>query len=771
MAEDIERAKDLAESKAAKYIAGCLTTPDQLDKAEQIRRKVLRNKAAVDSRLKTAVQSQIDGIRSGLQELKNVQEDIINIKKLISETSEIFNEVEPLNGKLKKLEVAHEKHAKLSKTNAHLKLIFNVPDTIKATENLINNGKFLQAHKNIMELESTRDDLLFEVFKIAQEDESKDSITESPIYTYFVGVENLSNALCKQLMNIVERTIPAAKNQPTELVTSMRIIEREERLDERCIEQEKKTKYMPPGRPKSWRSRCMAVLRKSTDNRFDSNQIELDALVKNEDSKWLARHLERMRKMMLDDLCNVKHLVRQCFPPSYEIFKKYIVMYHEAASRTLEDFALNQRSDRQKDECFILLNWINEYDGPDLLGHPELKEYVDEFKDALEPLLSTGVINSLMDKYISTTNSNILSYLNNMCEKDSQDWYENKLPESDADGFFQTPSPVFLFQMMDQNLQVGAFLEKDVKLKILDIFIAALIGFVQTYRSAIVAFKTKYFENRESIQYYDAYMVAICNNCLLIAEFSERMKNELRQEVGEETFGEHRVVGFKDLVNGYHILSQEVCGLLLDGVAFDLANFLNDLMTRKWLTSPSINNTIICTIQDYANDYTHLKPSCFKYIMEQAEERIIIEYVRATLSRRITFRTAEERREAATQLVQEGERIAELFQNLAGLPKFEDSVCFVLKAIAEVIRLMSQDIVSLEISGLATKYKDFRADHALALLAVRGDMGRTECLQLISDLSIRETDELSKEQREKSIFGRVMPAGSMLESLESRFKK
>ena len=33
------------------------------------------------------------------------------------------------------------------KTNSHLKLIFNVPQTIKITESLIKDGKLLQAHK------------------------------------------------------------------------------------------------------------------------------------------------------------------------------------------------------------------------------------------------------------------------------------------------------------------------------------------------------------------------------------------------------------------------------------------------------------------------------------------------------------------------------------------------------------------------------------------------------------------------------------------------
>lgn len=32
--------------------------------------------------------------------------------------------------------------------------------------------------------------------------------------------------------------------------------------------------------------------------------------------------------------------------------------------------------------------------------------------------------------------------------------------------------------------------------------------------------------------------------------------------------------------------------------------------------------------------------------------------------------------------------------------------------------------------GLAEKYQDFRADHALALLSLRGDMGRTQFKQV-----------------------------------------
>ena len=309
--------------------------------------------------MKTAVQSQIDGIRSGLQELDSSQQDISYIRKLVKEVSDILQECEPLKTKLIPVEIAHEKHQKLSKTNAHLKLIFNVPETIKMTENLIKEGKLLQAHKNIMELESTRDDLLFEVFQLAKEEESKDPITQSPIYQYFSLVENLVSDLSKQLMTILSRALAASQNSPTELVTSLRIIEREERSDRRCIEQAKKTEFMPPGRPKSWKKLCLAGIRKSIDNRFDSNQLEL---ADKTDKMWLVKHLERMRVLIVEDLIMVKHCLRQCFPPEWNIFKEYIIMYHEATSRTLEQFALN-KNDSRPNECVTLLNWINEYDG------------------------------------------------------------------------------------------------------------------------------------------------------------------------------------------------------------------------------------------------------------------------------------------------------------------------------------------------------------------------------------------------------------------------
>ena len=87
---------------------------------------------------------------------------------------------------------------------------------------------------------------------------------------------------------------------------------------------------MPPGRPKSWKTLCLAGIRKSVDLRFDANQLELDDKT---DQMWLGKHLERMRKIIVEDLILVKHCCLPCFPPGWDVFKEYLLMYHEATSR------------------------------------------------------------------------------------------------------------------------------------------------------------------------------------------------------------------------------------------------------------------------------------------------------------------------------------------------------------------------------------------------------------------------------------------------------
>ena len=60
---------------------------------------------------------------------------------------------------------------------------------------------------------------------------------------------------------VVMRSFDIVRQDPKHLVTALRIIEREEQFDLYLLDQQKKTGFLPPGRPKFWRKKSLEKLR------------------------------------------------------------------------------------------------------------------------------------------------------------------------------------------------------------------------------------------------------------------------------------------------------------------------------------------------------------------------------------------------------------------------------------------------------------------------------------------------------------------------------
>ena len=95
---------------------------------------------------------------------------------------------------------------------------------------------------------------------------------------FFLGVEEvghkLEDQLCMQMFcfkmevtdarcsgHVVMRSFDIVRRDPSHLVTALRIIEREEQLDLYLLDQQKKTGFLPPDRPKFWRKKALEKLR------------------------------------------------------------------------------------------------------------------------------------------------------------------------------------------------------------------------------------------------------------------------------------------------------------------------------------------------------------------------------------------------------------------------------------------------------------------------------------------------------------------------------
>ena len=205
------------------------------------------------------------------------------------------------------------------------------------------------------------------------------------LQAYFSGVQHLSEQLGKQLWLVLGRSLNTVRKEPQVVVTAVRIIEREERADKYAILREKQSGFLPPDRPKNWKSRALEVLSDAVVERIEGNQFE----ERIDNKMWLVRHLEVTRLLIIEDLRVVKTLCAPCFPPHWNIVDQFYEKYHKSLSKHLEEIVI---AGLIGNEFVTLLSWvIQTYPGPELLQHPDI--CIDP--RTLGPLLNSDTVEKL----------------------------------------------------------------------------------------------------------------------------------------------------------------------------------------------------------------------------------------------------------------------------------------------------------------------------------------------------------------------------------------
>uniref|UniRef100_A0A4W6DWI0 Exocyst complex component 3 n=1 Tax=Lates calcarifer TaxID=8187 RepID=A0A4W6DWI0_LATCA len=684
-----------AVATAVQRVAGMLQRSDQLDKVEQYRRREARKKASVEARLKAAIQSQLDGVRTGLIQLHSALTDVKDIQSSLADVSKDWRQSINTIENLKDVKDAVVQHSQLASAVENLKNIFSVPEIVAETQQLIEQAELLQAHRKLMELECSRDDLMYEQYRM----DSKNTSDMNLISIYFEDVQGLSDELAKQLWMVLQRSMVTVRRDPTMLVSVVRIIEREEKIDRRMVDRKKQTGFIPPGRPKQWKDKMFEVLEGTVSTRIEGTQ----AVTREADKMWLVRLLEITRKYVLDDLIVVKNLMVQCFPPHYNTFNS---LYHNAVSIRVKELAAE---DLEANEIVSLLTWVlNTYKSVEMMGHPELHSECDI--NQLEPLLPQDVVDDLLSKYVQTFTSNITGWLRKALETDKKDWQKETEPEADQDGYYQTTLPAIVFQMFEQNLQVAAQIDGEFKEQVLKLCLKQMNTFLIRYREEAVTYKEDHLRDRQLPQCYVQYMIAIINNCQTFKESINSLKRKYSQS-SEPTDSDAAIERTLNEV------AKEGCQFLLDEVFLDLEHHLNELLTRKWLTGSHAVDTICVTVEDYFNDFNKIKKPFNQEMTSEALRRVVVEYIKAVMQKRITFKNADERREGAERMIKEADQFKFLFRKLAAVSTFSDT---------------SGIQVFLKVFVLPALHRE---EHIQALLAVRGDASREMRQMIIGTLS------------------------------------
>lgn len=208
------------------------------------------------------------------------------------------------------------------------------------------------------------------------------------------------------------------------------------------------------------------------------------------------------------------------------------------------------------------------------------------------------------------------------------------------------------------------------------------------------------------------------------------------------------------LLNTFENLRKEAVKFLLEEAFLDLDTHFDDLFTAKWVQPPNLIDTICATLEDYFQDYNHLTAKNYEYVIIEGRNLVCKRYIGAMLSKRTTFKTPEEIQSAGQNILRESNKIKSFFTRMAPDINNMDWPFEIINMLAEVLKCLDIDMLSLDLHGLLDKCPDITEDHLVRLLSLRGDIPKGEIKERVSYI-VNSTKE-KRQPQPNSIFDQIV---------------
>ncbi|KAA0708756.1 Exocyst complex component 3 [Triplophysa tibetana] len=206
----------------------------------------------------------------------------------------------------------------------------------------------------------------------------------------------------------------------------------------------------PPWRPTRCRENHDSLLQTVVEERMknrDQKENAVDNL-----STSLKTEVCRMGKQVKKDLLRVVRRLRECYPPDFDICRKYALLYHQAFSTRLQELA---RADIDFEDCHYILSWVAKFYPCDVLKHKELEEHIN--LSSLGPLLPIEDLKKLQEQYFSYKETEVKKWLSYAFEKEMKRWADGMEPEI-VDGYYFSDLAVALIPPLYRKLWTQAWL-------------------------------------------------------------------------------------------------------------------------------------------------------------------------------------------------------------------------------------------------------------------------------------------------------------------------
>ncbi|KAF8142130.1 exocyst complex component Sec6-domain-containing protein [Boletus edulis] len=582
---------------AAQAVGEYLQSPDDLIKVAAFRKKLEKEKASIDARLKSGVKEQLDATREGLKKLLStrnhvqvLKEEMQTIDRLCTDPQNAiltFDQICRVSMVHRNFEQTEEMVNNLLEMNSKLDVLEEML-AVDSQELVGPAPNLLHIHLQISRLEAFRNQTMHQAKQASPTSRQK-------LIRIFERLSQLIVDFETYLMELARNILPLVRaGYPEVVVMLIKIAEFEGGEDEKSAKMDAASKFKSMQANarviKHYRSKITKTITETIqfafDDYFERYQRDPSAFLNN--LGWIYQ-----------DIIRIESDAVPCFPPSYDMYAFYIKGYHKNLNATL------QRLIESEPEASILLHL-----------HAWLKEYKKSMKELnvppelIDPPLLNGEEQNLIEDYLKLIVRKLDEWSANLMKTEIQEFTTRAMqPEVDSDGLYGTQGAVILFQMVNQ--QIDAAMESGQ---------GAILARVE------VEFKKQTDKPDEVVPGLAEYCLALANDQIKSADNTETLLGKLEPLVSEK----YRVPineKLNDAIDGNLDVAKKCMQTFVAIIFNDLKPVTKQLFQAAWYDG--IVEQIVVTMKDYMSDQQFVKPLLFELLVEDLLDTFLVTYLTA----------------------------------------------------------------------------------------------------------------------------------------------
>ena len=434
-------------------------------------------------------------------------------------------------------------------------------------------------------------------------------------------------SMTRNLLDIIR-----CKN-PTLVVKIAKIIELEERLDEKSIAvQNAKTQYQDlaskfrsirgsPRKLKMYFQRFEETIESSLQEMFEHHVEKYgnDYTAMMENLDWIY-----------DDLRLIKDEVVPCMPPRWKILNVYVKHYHKWVYETIKNLVV---SEPDAATIIKILEWIKTYKST-------MNREMGIPTSELVPPLLDGKESALVDDYLQIIVRKVEEWMTNLANTEKKDFMERTTsPDEDSDGKYISGGAAIMFQMISQQIEVAADSGQGrVLASVVEECVRVIKNRQQAWMELLQSEVKKQIETPEEVPVgLVEYTIALANDQILCADYTEAILGRTEPLVSSK-YKTKISSGFNQTIDGFLDLAKFCVTIILQIVFNDLKPALATIFTSSWYGGSDVNR-IIVTLNEYSEDLkAHLNEHLFETLMEDMLVQFLRSYMAAAKNKQTKFK-------------------------------------------------------------------------------------------------------------------------------------